>query len=66
MEMIGFSGLTIMILECKEKNKRIVIYTSLATESEDRTVLAYTANSCLQKSIFTVLQRYLLPLNTLQ
>lgn len=26
MEMIGFCGLTIMILECKEKNKCIGIY----------------------------------------
>lgn len=29
-----FSGFTIMILKRREKNKRIVIYTSLVTESE--------------------------------
>lgn len=32
VEMIGFSGLPIMIGECKEKNKCIVIYSSQKTE----------------------------------
>lgn len=32
MEMIGFSGLAVMIGECKERNKCIVIYTRRTTE----------------------------------
>lgn len=32
MEIIGFSGLAIMIGGCKEKNECIVIYTSQKTE----------------------------------